>query len=79
MTEPLVADEKLVSALSLAKGPFPVCAADGRVIGYVSPTADLARPAIDEGEIRRRFDDPNGRWIPAAVVEAKIRELKCTR
>lgn len=82
MPEPFVADERLTTALSGATGPFPVCNTDGRVIGYVSPTrptADHLQPLIGEDEIRQRFTDPDAVWVSAADVEARMRELKCTR
>lgn len=82
MSDTFVADDKLATALGHATGPLTVLGADGTVLGYASParpTLGFVKVPFSEEEILRRMSDPGVKWIPAADVEAKVRELKCTR
>jgi hypothetical protein len=82
MSEAYIADDKLTAALDRATGPLTVVTAEGKVLGYVTPARPtlgfLKVPFTDE-EIERMVNDRDAPCVPAAEVEAKIRELKCSR
>jgi propanediol dehydratase small subunit len=52
---------------------------DGRVLGTFTPAVRPPEPNISEEELRRREEDTTSKTYTAAEVEAKLRELRCTR
>ena len=70
----------LADEFGRAGAPVEVRAPDGRVLGTFTP-APVRRPVlnISEEELRRREEDTTSKTYTAAEVEAKLRELRCTR
>ena len=78
----LIADDQLAAKLDGADQPLEICTRDGRRLGFFTPAKPAKRrlePQISEEEARRRLTDPNGAWVTAEQVAAKIRELRCSR
>lgn len=73
-----IADDRLVAELARTDEPVEVRAPDGRVLGTFTPVPP-PEPDIPEDELRRREDATTGKWYTAADVEAKLRELRCSR
>jgi hypothetical protein len=74
-----IADDRLVHDLSRTASPVEIRTQDGRVLGLFTPRARLCEPDISDEELDRLLNDPNTKWYTAAEVEAKLRELRCTR
>lgn len=78
----LIADEQLAAKLDRADGPVEICARDGRRLGFFSPAKPAQHrldPRISMEEAERRLNDPDATWFTAEQVEARIRELRCSR
>ncbi len=78
----LIADEQLAARLDRADGPVEICTRDGRRLGFFSPAKPAQHhlaPRISEEEIQRRLAEPDSESFTAAQVEARIRELRCSR
>jgi hypothetical protein len=62
----IIADESLRAKLEAANGPVPICASDGRVLAYATPTKAATlnlQPQISEEEIQRRIKAGGGRKL----------------
>ena len=73
----LIADDQLAARLDGADEPVEICTRDGRRLGFFTPAKPAQRqlePRITEEEARRRLTDPNGAWVTAEQVAAKIRD-----
>jgi hypothetical protein len=78
----LIADDELAAKLDRADGPVEICTRDGRRLGFFSPAKPAKHnlePRISEEEIQRRLAEPDSESFTAAQVEARIRELRCSR
>ena len=67
----------LADEFGRAGEPVEVRAPDGRVLGTFTPRPP--EPDISEEELQRLENDTTGKWYTAAEVEAKLRELRCSR
>ena len=77
-----IADDQLTAKLEGAEQPVEICSRDGRRLGFFTPAKPARHqlePRISEVELRRRETDPNGTWFTAELVEAKLKELRCSR
>jgi hypothetical protein len=74
-----IADNRLVTELTETADPVEIRSRDGRVLGLFTPQARLREPDISEEELDQVLKDPNTRWYTAAEVEARLRELRCSR
>jgi hypothetical protein len=82
MSSILFVEDPMSAKLDAADGPLQVCTRDGRVLGYFTPAKPQKlhlEPPVSVEELDRIENDPNGRWVPASAVEAKLRELRCTK
>ena len=62
----IITDATLLAQLEQAKEPVALCAPDGRVLAYATPTKPELRdlkPQISEEEIRRRGEAGGGRKL----------------
>jgi hypothetical protein len=78
----LIADDQLAAKLDRADGPVEICTRDGRRLGFFSPAKPAQHrfePRISMEEAERRLSDPIAQWFTAEQVEARIRELRCSR
>jgi hypothetical protein len=67
----------LADEFGRAGEPVVVRGPDGRILGTFTPLPP--EPEISEEELQRIESDKSGKWYTAAEVEAKLRELRCTR
>jgi hypothetical protein len=74
-----IADDQLAAKLAGADAPVEVRAPDGRVLGLFTPLTRGPEPNLSEEELRQLEDPATGKWSTAAEVEAKLRELRCSR
>jgi hypothetical protein len=78
VTNLVIADEQMRAKLCKTHEPLLVCAADGTVLGYFTPTPsqqlDL-QPKISEEELLRREEDITAPRHTTAEVIAKLRAL----
>jgi hypothetical protein len=70
---------ELVAEFGRAGEAVEVRGPDGRVLGTFTPAKRLPEPNISEEELQRIENDTTGKWYTAAEVEAKLRELRCSR
>jgi hypothetical protein len=78
----LIADEQFIAKLDRADWPVEICTHDGRRLGFFTPAKPVKHnlePRISEEEIQRRLAEPDSESFTAAQVEARIRELRCSR
>jgi hypothetical protein len=78
----LIADEQLTAKLEQADTPVEICARDGRRLGFFTPSKPAQHqlePGISREEAERRLNDQNAKWFTAEQVEARMRELRCSR
>lgn len=61
----MIVPDPLTAKLAAADQPLELCAADGRLLGYFTPTKskkyNLEPPPLPEGELDRRFAAGGGR------------------
>jgi hypothetical protein len=78
----LIADEQLTAKLDRADGPLEICTRDGRRLGFFTPAKPAKRrlePTISDEELQRRLAEPDAQSYTAEQVEARMRELRCSR
>jgi hypothetical protein len=78
MTHLVIADEQMKARLGRTHEPLLICAADGTVLGYFTPTPPQKlnlQPQISEEELRRREEDTTAPRYTTAEVIAKLRAL----
>lgn len=78
MSKLIIADEQMRAKLGNASEPVMICAADGTVLGYFTPTSPTQQklklePQISEEEIARRLADTTS---PTYTTEEVLRHLR---
>jgi hypothetical protein len=71
--------DNLADEFGRAGEPVEIRAPDGRVLGTFTPVNRPPEPNVSEEELQRLEDPNSGKWYTAAEVEAKLRELRCSR
>ncbi len=77
MSKLVIADEQMRAKLGNSSEPVMICAADGTVLGYFTPTTPALtklklQPQISEEEMARRMADPS----PGYTTEEVLSYLK---
>jgi len=78
MSKLVIADEKMMSRLDNSGEPVMICAPDGRVLGYFTPTPPARlklEPQISEEEIQRRLADKTSPTFTTAEVLGRLEKL----
>lgn len=77
MSKLIIADEQMRAKLGTGNEPVMICAADGTVLGYFTPTTPPQKlklqPQISEEELERRRADTTS---PTYTTEEVIQYLK---
>lgn len=75
-----ITDPATAAALAAATAIDEVRGPDGQLLGRFIPAP---RPGLEfpefgmsSAQMRMLADDPNTKWVPAAEVEARLRELR---
>ncbi len=73
-----IVDDRLAAEFAMLADTVQVRGPNGKIIGTFTPSQ--APPMlISEEELKRRSDPNSGTWFSAAEVEAKLKELRCTK
>jgi hypothetical protein len=78
MTQVIIADEQMKAKLTRSDEPVMICTADGRVLGYFTPTPPQTlnlQPQISEEELLRREQDTTSPRYTTEQVIARLRAL----
>lgn len=77
MSRLIIADEQMRAKLAAGNEPVMICAADGTVLGYFTPTTPPQKlklqPQISEEEIARRIADTTS---PTYTTEEVLKYLR---
>jgi hypothetical protein len=78
MTQIVIANEQMQAKLCKTQEPALICTADGKVLGYFTPTPPQQlnlQPQISEEELRRREEDTTCKLYSTEEVIAKLRAM----
>jgi hypothetical protein len=82
MSKLIIADENMQKKLGNAGEPVMICAPDGTVLGYFTPTTPTEKlklqPQISEEEIARRLADRTSPTYTTEEIIQYLRGLRCT-
>jgi hypothetical protein len=79
MSRLIIADEAMQKKLGTGGEPAMICAPDGTVLGYFTPTPPPKlnlEPPISEEEIARRVANRGSRWYTTEEVLDHLKNLK---
>ena len=74
----VIVPDPVTAKLTAAVGPTPLVAADGRVLGYFTPSEDkderyILDPGISDEELERRFAEGGGRPLADILRDLEAR------